>query len=169
MIPEDRYLWGSASDATIMETAIMAHYQKPALSHKGILKMPGIKEFSQGIVEEFSVKTDSILLKTNSLSGGNAQKLIAAREITQRTPLLLACEPTRGVDIGAMEFIHDRLIQKRSEGDAVLLISSELTEIMDLSDRIYVMYDGKINGEFKRGNVKEEELGFLMVGGSYGK
>jgi simple sugar transport system ATP-binding protein len=169
MIPEDRYLWGSASEATIMETAIMAHYHKPALSHKGILKMSGIKEFSQGIVEEFSVKTDSIQLKTNSLSGGNAQKLIAAREITQRTPLLLACEPTRGVDIGAMEFIHDRLIQKRSEGDAVLLISSELTEIMDLSDRIYVMYDGKINGEFKRGKVKEEELGFLMVGGSNGK
>ena len=116
-------------------------------------------------MDEFGVKTDNIQLKTGSLSGGNAQKLIAAREIRQHTPLLIACEPTRGVDIGAMEFIHDRLIEKRSNGDAVLLISSELTEIMKLSDRIYVMYDGKINGEFTRENVNEEDLGLLMMGG----
>jgi len=167
MIPEDRYIWGSASAATIMETAIMAHYKKPGLSRKGVLDMQALKKFANGIVNEFSVKTDGIQLRTSSLSGGNAQKLIAAREITQRTPLLLACEPTRGVDIGAMEFIHDRLIQKRTEGDAVLLISSELTEIMELSDRIYVMYGGRIHGEFTRGNVREEELGLLMVGGGH--
>lgn len=165
MIPEDRYIWGSAALATISETAIMAHYQKPVFSKKGILKIRNIRTFAGDIVREFSVKTENIQFKTSSLSGGNAQKLIAAREITQKTPLLLACEPTRGVDIGAMEFIHDRLIEKRSSGDAVLLISSELTEIMKLSDRIYVMYGGKINGEFTRGNVKEEELGLLMVGG----
>lgn len=166
MIPEDRYLWGSASAASITETAIMTHYRRNPLSAKGILNMKNIRQFTASLVKAFSVKTDDIRLKTGSLSGGNAQKLIAAREIAHGTPLLVACEPTRGVDIGAMEYIHDRLVEKRSNGDAVLLISSELSEIMELSDRIYVMYGGKINGEFKRGCVREEELGLLMVGGA---
>jgi len=166
MIPEDRYLWGSASEATITETAIMTHYRKRPLSARGILKSDTIRKFTADLVKAFSVKTDDIRFKTSSLSGGNAQKLIAAREIAHGTPLLIACEPTRGVDIGAMEYIHDRLVEKRTRGDAVLLISSELTEIMELSDRIYVMYGGRINGEFKRGCVKEEELGLLMVGGA---
>jgi len=165
LIPEDRYIWGSAVDATITETAIMSHYRKPEFSKKGILRTKSLKQFAQRLVNEFSVKTDNIADKTGSLSGGNTQKLIAAREISQETPLLIASEPTRGVDIGAMEFIHDKLIEKRSKGDAVLLISSELSEIMKLSDRIYVIYDGQINGEFTRGNVDEEELGLLMVGG----
>ncbi len=165
MIPEDRYLWGSASAATITETAIMTHYRRAPLSVRGVLNMKNVRKFTGDLVRAFSVKTDDIRLKTGSLSGGNAQKLIAAREIAHGTPLLVACEPTRGVDIGAMEYIHDRLVEKRTRGDAVLLISSELSEIMELSDRIYVMYGGKINGEFKRGRVKEEELGLLMVGG----
>lgn len=165
LIPEDRYIWGSAALASITETAIMAHQEKPEYSKNGVMKVNNVRDFARRLTKEFGVKTDSISAKTGSLSGGNAQKLIAAREISQKTPLLIACEPTRGVDIGAMEFIHDRLLEKRSEGGAVLLISSELTEIMKLSDRIYVMYDGKINGEFTRGNVNEEELGLLMVGG----
>jgi len=165
LIPEDRYIWGSAVDATITETAIMAHYRKPEFSKKGVLRTKSLKQFAQHLVNEFGVKTDNIADRTGSLSGGNTQKLIAAREISQDTPLLIASEPTRGVDIGAMEFIHDKLIEKRSNGDAVLLISSELSEIMKLSDRIYVIYDGQINGEFARGNVDEEELGLLMVGG----
>lgn len=166
MIPEDRYLWGSAADASIMETAIMTHYRKPGLSKHGFLKMGQVRAFARDLVEKFSVKTDDIRFRTASLSGGNAQKLIAAREIAHGAPLLVACEPTRGVDIGAMEYIHDRLVEKRANGDAVLLISSELTEIMDLSDRIYVMYGGRIAGEFRRGAVREEELGLLMAGGS---
>ncbi len=165
MIPEDRYIWGSAREATIAETAVMGHYRSPQLSRNGVLYTKKIRGFAQELVDEFGVKTDNIQYKTGSLSGGNAQKLIAAREIRQNTPLLIACEPTRGVDIGAMEFIHDRIVEKRSAGDAVLLISSELTEIMKLSDRIYVMYDGRINGEFTRETVTEEQLGFLMMGG----
>ncbi len=166
MIPEDRYIWGSAPQATIAETAIMAHYRKPQFSRAGILKITNVLHFAQDIVTRFSVKTDSTRAKTSSLSGGNAQKLIAAREILQRTPLLIACEPTRGVDIGAMEFIHEQLIKNRSDGAAVLLISSELSEVIKLSDRIYVMYRGKIHGEFTRGKVKEEELGLLMARGN---
>ncbi len=165
LIPEDRYIWGSAQEATIAETAIMAHYRKPEFCRHGVLKVKNIEKFAKGIVKEFGVKTDDVHLKTKSLSGGNAQKLVAAREITQHTPLLIACEPTRGVDIGAMEFIHDTLINKRNDGGAVLLVSSELTEIMKLSDRIYVMYNGRIGGEFERGKVDEEELGLLMAGG----
>ena len=165
MIPEDRYIWGSASQATLSETAIMGHYEKPMFSRYGFLAISKINEFAARIIKEFNVKADSIKQKTGSLSGGNAQKLIVAREIIQSTPLLLACEPTRGIDIGAINFIHDRLIESRSKGAAVLLISSELSEILKLSDRIYVIYAGEINGEFQRGKVSEEELGLLMAGG----
>jgi len=165
LIPEDRYIWGSAVDATVAETAIMAHYIKPEYSWKGVMRTKDIRNFARDLVKQFSVKTDSVDARTGSLSGGNTQKLIAAREILQETPLLIASEPTRGVDVGAMEFIHEKLIEKRQNGDAVLLISSELSEILKLSDRIYVMYGGRINGEFVRGNVNEEELGLLMVGG----
>ena len=165
LIPEDRYIWGSAFEATFAETAIMAHYAKPAFSGVGFLRVRNIKLFARKLIKEFGIKTGSIAAKTGSLSGGNIQKLIAAREIRQETPLLVACEPTRGVDIGAMEFIHDRLIEKRTNGDAVLLVSSELSEIIKLSDRIYVMFGGRINDGFLRGKTGEEELGLLMAGG----
>ncbi len=164
MIPEDRFIWGSAAQAMVVETAIMGHYRKQEFSKKNFLQIKKIRSFASKIVKEFNVKADSILQKTGSLSGGNAQKLIVAREMTQQTPLLVACEPTRGIDIGAINFIHDRLIEKRSEGAAVLLVSSELSEILKLSDRIYVIYNGRINGEFLRGKVNEEELGLRMVG-----
>ena len=165
LIPEDRFLWGSAREAAIAETALMAHYAKPAYSRAGLLRTRRVRGFARGLVKEFGVKADDVSAKTGSLSGGNAQKLIAAREIAQGTPLLIACEPTRGVDVGAMEFIHEKLIEKRAQGGAVLLVSSELSEIIKLSDRIYVIYEGQIRGEFARGHVDEEELGLLMVGG----
>ena len=165
MIPEDRYIWGSASQATVTETGIMGHYIQPAFSHRGVLKSKKIQQFAQELIDRFAVKTDGIEAKTGSLSGGNSQKLIAAREIMHKSPLLLACEPTRGVDVGAMEFIHEQLVKKRAAGDGVLLISSELSEVIKLSDRIYVMYRGRVNGEFTRGHVKEEELGLLMARG----
>ncbi|MEG2774274.1 MAG: ATP-binding cassette domain-containing protein, partial [Acetivibrio sp.] len=165
LIPEDRYKWGSAVDATITETSIMAHHKKAFLSQKGVINMKNAQEFAKKLVKEFSVKVEDVGDKTGSLSGGNAQKLIAAREISQKSPLLIACEPTRGVDIGAMEFIHDKIVEKRCNGDAVLLVSSELTEIMKLSDRICIMYEGKIVGEFPRGVATEEEIGLLMAGG----
>jgi simple sugar transport system ATP-binding protein len=165
LIPEDRYIWGTAKEATVSETAIMAHHKKPEYSKYGITRWKKVRGFSRDLVSHFNVVADSISAKISSLSGGNTQKLVVAREIMQETPLLIASEPTRGVDIGAMEFIHNKLIEKRARGDAVLLISSELSEIMKLSDRVYVMYEGRINGEFARGNIDEAELGLLMVGG----
>ena len=164
-IPEDRYLYGCASKATLVETSIMAHYEKSELSDHGLLKDKAVKSFTQDLIDRYDVRTSGLSQKAGELSGGNIQKLIVAREIEQNSPLLIAAEPTRGVDIGAIEFIHNKLLEKRAKGDAVLLISSELSEIMTLSDRIYVIYEGKIAGEFRRGHVTEEQLGLLMMGG----
>ena len=129
------------------------------------LHIKKITKHATDLIYKFRVKADSPSQKIKELSGGNAQKLIVAREISMETPLIIACEPTRGIDIGAIEFIHDQLVEKRNKGDSVLLVSSELSEIMDLSDRIYVIYEGEIVGEFKRGSIDEKELGLLMVGG----
>lgn len=165
-IPEDRYYWGSAPNATLSENALMGYEDEEAYSKHGILKNKKIDELTEKLVSDYRVKIGSIKQKIRELSGGNAQKLIAAREISKETPFLIACEPTRGIDIGAMEFIHDRLVEKRDKGDAILLVSSELSEIMSLSDRIYIIYEGKIRGEFKRGEADEKTIGLLMMGGN---
>ncbi len=165
LIPEDRYKWGSAVSATIHETAIMAHHHKESFSKRGILFRTKIKSFATKLISEYGVKAKHIQDATGSLSGGNAQKLIVARELSQNTSFIIASEPTRGVDIGAMEFIHQQILNRRKKGNAVLLVTSELSEILKLSDRILVMFDGSIVGEFERGKVTEEELGLLMAGG----
>lgn len=164
-IPEDRYMWGSAKEATLAENALMGYEDNKEFSKKGILNINKVTKHAVELISKFRVKADSHTQKIKELSGGNAQKLIVAREMSMETPLIIACEPTRGIDIGAIEFIHDQLVDKRNKGDSVLLVSSELSEIMDLSDRIYVIYDGEIVGEFKRGSIDEKELGLLMVGG----
>lgn len=164
-IPEDRFLLGCAKEANLIEVGIMGHYQKEEFSSRGILKNKDIKIFVKDLLDSYSVRYGSMSQKAKELSGGNVQKLIVAREIEQKTRLLIAAEPTRGIDIGAMEFIHDQLLKKRENGDAILLVSSELTEIMSLSDRIYVIYDGKTTGEFRREEASSEGLGLMMMGG----
>lgn len=164
-VPEDRYMWGSAPDATLAENALMGYEDSDEFSKKGILNTDKVVNHAINLISKFRVKADSYSQKIKELSGGNAQKLIVAREMSKETPLIIACEPTRGIDIGAIEFIHDQLVEKRNNGDSVLLVSSELSEIMDLSDRIYVIYEGEIVGEFKRGSIDEKALGLLMVGG----
>lgn len=164
-IPEDRYLWGCASQANLMETGIMGHQNKDRLSKNSLLKNKKIRDFTIDMIKNYDVRCSGVMQKAGELSGGNIQKLIVAREIEQDSDFLIAAEPTRGVDIGAMEFIHARLLEKREKGDAVLLVSSELTEIMSLSDRIYVIYDGKVAGEFTREDASPEHLGLLMMGG----
>lgn len=165
-IPEDRYHLGCAKMASLTETGIMGHYRKEKFSKNGILKNKNIDSFALDMLENYDVVYSTPDQKAGELSGGNIQKLIVAREIEQNSKFIIAAEPTRGVDIGAMEFIHGNLLKKRAQGDGVLLISSELTEIMELSDRIYVIYDGKINGEWSRENATSEELGLFMMGGS---
>lgn len=164
-IPEDRYKHGCAAEASLSETAIMGHQYKPVLSRKGVLKDKNIVSFTKQLIEKYAVKTSGTMQKVEELSGGNIQKLIVAREIEQHAPFLLAAEPTRGVDIGAMEFIHDKLLKRRKEGCAILLVSSELTEIRKLCDRIYTIYDGVLNREFSREEATEEGLGLMMMGG----
>jgi len=164
-IPEDRYYWGSAREADLADNYLMGDENSPACSKRGVLNLKKIRQKTEDIIQEYAIKADSSYQKIKELSGGNAQKLITAREIERDTPLTIACEPTRGVDIGAMEFIHNRLIEKRQDNGGILLVSSELSEILKLSDRIYVIYEGQLSYEFKRGNVDEHKLGLLMMGG----
>lgn len=167
-IPEDRYRWGAAKQESVEENALMGYQRKPAFLRRGIIKRPQFRQIVQEWVERFAIKLGSRNLqeRAGNLSGGNLQKLIVARELGQETPLLIAAEPTRGVDIGAMEQIHQALIEKRNSGDGILLVSSELSEILALSDRILVMYKGRIAGELARSEATEEKISVLMAGGS---
>jgi len=165
-ISEDRYVWGSAPDGTLEENALMAREDEAPFSRHGIIRPGAIRDYARKLIGDFNVKASSPTQKMRELSGGNAQKLIVAREMSLDTPVLICCEPTRGIDIGAMEAIHSRMLQRREAGTAILLVSSELTEIMSLSDRIYVIFEGRIVGEFQRGGMDDRRLGLLMVGGS---
>ncbi len=165
-IPEDRYVWGSARNASLLDNFLMGEEDSEKFSKHGILKQAEIKKYAEGLIQDYSIKVDNSKQKIQELSGGNAQKVITAREIERDCPVTIACEPTRGIDIGAMEFVHERLVNKRNNNGGILLVSSELSEILKLSDRIYVMYNGKLNYEFKHGEVDERKLGQLMLGGT---
>ena len=165
-ISEDRYIWGSAPEGTLEENGLMSRQDEKPFSRRGLIQPRKIREYASKLIKDFTVKASSPTQKMRELSGGNAQKLIVAREMNLKTPVLICCEPTRGIDIGAIEFIHDQMVKRRGEGAGILLVSSELTEIMSLSDRIYVIYEGRINGEFKRNSMDDKRLGMLMVGGT---
>jgi ABC-type uncharacterized transport system ATPase subunit len=162
-VPEDRYQWGAAKEGTVLENGTMGHHR--TLSRKGFLKGTELRQMVGGFIQQFQIKAGSQDAKVKYLSGGNLQKLIVAREIAQKQPFLIAAEPTRGVDIGAMELIHEELLRKRNEQGAILLVSSELTEILKLSDRIIVMYEGRIAGEISAENATEEQISLWMAGG----
>jgi simple sugar transport system ATP-binding protein len=164
-IPEDRYLWGAAKEATVEETALMGYQRNPKYSQKFFIRKKAFRTRVKEWISRFEIKTSSLQENAGNLSGGNLQKLIVARELDFHAPLLIAAEPTRGVDIGAMEYIHEALIEKRNSGDGILLISSELSEILALSDRIGVMYEGRIVGVLDRSEANEEILSVLMAGG----
>ncbi len=165
-IPEDRYVWGADKSATVSETGLMGHQRKLKLQKQGWMKQRAIHKLVADWVDKFAIKTSSVHAQTQHLSGGNLQKLIVARELAQDTPFLLAAEPTRGVDIGAMETIHAELMRKRDSGAGILLVSSELTEILKLSDRVLVMFEGRIVGELPVEEATEERLSYLMAGGT---
>lgn len=165
-IPEDRYIWGSAAGASLEENALMGRQDEDPFAKRGFIDKGKIRQYAEQLISDFAVKASSADQKMHELSGGNAQKLIVAREMSLNAPVLVCCEPTRGIDVGAMEAIHDRLVRKRGEGAAILLVSSELTEIMSLSDRIYVIFEGRINGEFRRDSMDDKHLGLLMLGGT---
>ena len=165
-IPQDRHKHGLVLDFTVGYNAVLqTYYQKP-ISKKGIMDYNLVSKKAKEIIEAFDVRTQGEHALARSLSGGNQQKLIIGREIDRDPDLLIAALPTRGLDVGAIEFIHKRLIEQRDRGKAVLLISFELDEIMNVSDRIAVIYDGTIIDTVKPAETSEQELGLLMAGHS---
>lgn len=164
-IPEDRHKRGLILDFPLSENTILGIHRSKAFKKGFGLDYRKIREYSRKLIKEFDVRTPNERIYAKSLSGGNQQKLIIARELDRDPSLLIASQPTRGLDVGAIEFVHHRLIEQRSKGKAVLLVSLELDEIMALSDRIAVMYDGKIVGIVDAKDATELELGIMMAGG----
>jgi ABC-type uncharacterized transport system ATPase subunit len=163
-IPEDRQSDGLVLPFPIFDNLVLSTYYKSPFAEGPALQFDQVYTYADRMVKEFDVRTPSIALPAQNLSGGNQQKVIVAREFSRPIQLLIAAQPTRGLDVGSIEYIHRRLIEKRDEGVAVLLVSVELDEIMALSDRIAVMYEGEIVGTADAAQVTREELGLLMAG-----
>mgnify|MGYP001601590078 CR=1 FL=1 len=163
-IPEDREKHGVVAVYSVAENSVLNRYHRKPFSIRGILRRDVIRRHAQDVVDEFDVRTPSVSVPASSLSGGNKQKLIVGREFSDDIKLLVAAQPTRGIDIGAIEFIHRRILQQRDKGTAVLLVSAELDEILGLSDRIAVLYDGKIMDVIDAQDADRERIGLLMAG-----
>lgn len=164
-VPEDRQTSGASLTSTIAENLILDHYRNPEFKRGIFLNRNKIKQFVQKLMKEYDVRAQSEETLAGALSGGNLQKVVVARELSKNPKLLIVSQPTRGVDIGAIEFIHREIIKRRDGGAAVLVVSAELSEIMSLSDRIAVLYNGEIvalldNTE----DLTEEEIGYYMLG-----
>ena len=168
-VPEDRHRDGLILDMMISENIALQTYYKEPLSKNGILNYANITSHAKKLMEEFDVRAASEFVPAAALSGGNQQKAIIAREIDRDPDLLIVSQPTRGLDVGAIEYIHKRLIEERDNGKAVLVVSFELDEILNVSDRIAVIHDGKIQGIVSPETTNKQELGVLMAGGNLGK
>lgn len=164
-IPEDRHKHGLILDFPLKENFIVHSYQKAPFAKNGILQPKDINKYASRLIEEFDVRSgEGGETPTRSMSGGNQQKAIIAREIDRSPKLLIVVQPTRGLDVGAIEYIHKRIIAERDKGKAILLVSFELDEILDLSDRINVLFDGQITAELNASETDEKELGLYMSG-----
>lgn len=163
-IPQDRHKHGLVLDFSIGENMVLQTYYKEPYSKRGVLNFKAIYDKARQLIQEFDVRTPDEYMKARALSGGNQQKAIIGREVDRDPDLLVAAQPTRGLDVGAIEFIHKRLIEQRDKGKAVLLVSFELDEIMNVSDRIAVIYEGKIVAIVDPKETTEQELGLLMAG-----
>ncbi|NPV55178.1 MAG: ABC transporter ATP-binding protein [Anaerolineae bacterium] len=163
-IPEDRQKDGLVLAFSVADNLVMNTYYLPPFSHRAWLDQKVILQSGQELVEAFDIRTPNVATPVSSLSGGNQQKVIVAREFSRPIKLLIASQPTRGLDVGSIEYIHKQLIKKRDEGCAVLLVSTELDEVMQLSDRIAVMYRGKVLDIVDADTATKEMLGLLMAG-----
>ena len=163
-IPEERMKDGMIKEFTVAENLILREVNKKPFSRGGFLNFRAISRQSDILIEQFNVKTPSQDTPVKNLSGGNIQKLLLARELSRKPRVVVAAQPTRGLDIGATEYVHQVLIDQRAEGTAILLISEDLDEILALSDRIIVIYEGEIMGEVIPGQVSPEEIGLMMAG-----
>ena len=167
-IPEDRHKHGLVLDYSLEDNIVLQRYFEPEFSGKGplgFLKRKNIRKYAEKLIDEYDIRSgQGAITMARSMSGGNQQKAIIAREVDNESKLLVAVQPTRGLDVGAIENIHKQLVKHRDAGNAVLLVSFELDEVMNVSDRILVMYEGEIVGEFNPKNVTVEELGLYMAG-----
>lgn len=165
-IPEDRNKLGLVGEFSIEENVILGYHRRRAFQRKGLLQIKKIKSYAEEIRKKFMIKSEGIFTKAKALSGGNQQKIVIGRVLSQNPDVIIAAQPTRGVDIGAIQYIHEQLIKMRDAGKAVLLISAELDEIRKLSDRIAVIYEGQIVKSGPADQFTEHELGELMTGGA---
>lgn len=163
-VPEERMRDGAIGDFSVNENLILVNHGSKDFAKRGLFRFGPIKDYARHLVADFTIKTPTIDTPTKNLSGGNIQKVILARELASDPSVVVASQPTRGVDIGAAEYIHQRLIEQRSEGVAVLMISEDLDEVMGLADRIAVMYEGRILAIVDRDDATREQLGLMMAG-----
>lgn len=164
-IPEDRHKHGLVLDYTLEQNMVLQRYFEPEFQKHGFIKFKNVREYSDKLIEQYDVRSgQGSVTVVRSMSGGNQQKAIVAREMDREHSLLIAVQPTRGLDVGAIEYIHNQLVAKRDEGSAVLLVSFELDEVMNLADRILVMYEGEIVGQLDPKTTTVQELGLYMAG-----
>ena len=164
-IPEDRLSTGVSARASVSDNLLVGKHRRPEFLRFGFHHRTGpIRAYTQSLYEQYDIRGAGIDSPVGSMSGGNMQKVVVAREFSFDARALVIAQPTRGVDIGAMEFIHRRILEKRNQGCAVLLCSADLDEVFRLSDRIITMYEGKITGEFVTGEITKEEIGYYMTG-----
>jgi simple sugar transport system ATP-binding protein len=168
-IPEDRHKHGLVLDYTVQENLILKNYYLEPFSRKGLIDWDYVRTHAERVIKDFDVRSgQGAEASARALSGGNQQKTIVGREIDGNPDLLIAVQPTRGLDVGAIEYIHQRLLEQRDQGKAVLLVSLELDEILDLSDRIAVIYNGELVGIVDADKTNENEIGLMMAGGKRG-
>lgn len=164
-IPEDRHKHGLVLDYTLADNLVLQRYWQPQFQNHGFIKKSEVLNYADRLIQQYDVRSgQGVQTIARSMSGGNQQKAIIAREVDKDPDLLVAVQPTRGLDVGAIEYIHKQIVAERDKGKAVLLISLELDEVMNLSDRILVMYEGEIVGEFDPHTTTVEELGLYMAG-----
>lgn len=163
-VPEDRYVRGVALQASLEENLIVENYDRPPFSKGQKLNLKKIRAHAEDLIAKFDVRTTSPTVVASTLSGGNLQKVVLAREISAKPQLLIVAQPTRGLDVGSIEFVHRRILEARDNGAAVLLVSAELEEVMSLSDRIAVLYEGNVVDTVDASLATEEQLGLMMAG-----
>lgn len=163
-VPEDRHAYGMVDGYSIADNLVLNSYYQPPFAHGLTINQRAIREHAVRLVDLFDVRTPTVETTSGSLSGGNQQKMVVAREFSRPIKLLIAAQPTRGIDVGSIEFIHNQIVAKRDAGVAVLLVSSELDEILALADRIVVMYKGAVIGIVPRAEATREGVGLLMAG-----
>ena len=166
-IPEDRHKHGLVLDFTLEQNMVLQRFLEPQFQNNQFIRFSAVREYAEKLIDEYDVRSgQGPITKVRSMSGGNQQKAIIARELDRNKELIVAVQPTRGLDVGAIESVHSRLVQQRDEGKAILLVSLELDEVMSLPDRILVMYEGEIVGEFNPKETTIQELGLYMTGAS---